>query len=131
MAHLWRRASKHQGGGGLAGGSDLTVAKPHLASLLKGQKLKERNLLLHVLQGTLATSDTGVEVTCPGCGIEMPTLLHKLWLCPAVVEAVGPCHPDWLPHLEDLVTSPSSVSGCRASALNYRAAGETFCGRGC
>ena len=82
-------------------GVDFTVAHRHLAYLLKAQKLQEHNTLMHVLQGSLPTAENGLELVCSGCGIERPTLCHKLWRCPAVIQAIGPPPPAWERHLED------------------------------
>ena len=98
---LWREAAQHQGGIDLACGCDLTVAHKHLKGLVKQNRLRDHNLLLHALQGTLPTSHNGVEEVCSACGGPDASLKHKLWRCPAVRERFGPIPEVWEMSLDD------------------------------
>ena len=83
---MWVQASRHQGGSGLADGVDLTVPRKQLKRLLKQGDRKQYNALLHVFQGTLGTADNGIGEVCSGCGCASPTLMHKLWQRPYVMQ---------------------------------------------
>ncbi|OLP89026.1 hypothetical protein AK812_SmicGene29548 [Symbiodinium microadriaticum] len=79
----------------------LVQAAQHKTGLVKQNRLRDHNLLLHALQGTLPTSHNGVEEVCSACGGPDASLKHKLWRCPAVRERFGPIPEVWEMSLDE------------------------------
>ena len=61
----------------------------HLRHRAKQNNLREHDLLMHVLQGTLPTSHKRLEPFRAGCRVAEPSLHHKSCRCHSILEQFG------------------------------------------